>query len=176
MISCTDHPTWASLKPRLIQVVKSIFCRLPLAYSGKFTGSFPLSIRSSSQLCNTPERCSSESSLGQSKFNSNLQAIPEDETPKVLKHKCLPLVPKTNSPPNSKRVSPPHHDCSSSTAQRSRKLILKSIPSFPSFCPPWKLWLSWRTPVKAIIFFKVLLVLQQWQCSSIISSAAYDCL
>ncbi|TYH46019.1 hypothetical protein ES332_D11G306800v1 [Gossypium tomentosum] len=116
--------------------VASNISRLPLAYSGKFTGSFPLSIRSSSQLCNTPEHGSSESSLCQSKFNSNLQAIPEDETPKVLKHKCLPLVPKTNSPPNSKRVSPPHHDCTSSTAQRSRKLILKSIPSFPSFCPP----------------------------------------
>ncbi|KAA3472842.1 protein tesmin/TSO1-like CXC 2 isoform X1 [Gossypium australe] len=110
--------------------------KLPLAYSGKFTGSFPHSIRSSSQLCNIPDHGSSESSLCQSKFNSNLQAIPEDETPKVLKHKCLPLVLKTNSPPNSKRVSPPHHECSSSTAQRSRKLILKSIPSFPSFCPP----------------------------------------
>ncbi|XVE89852.1 hypothetical protein DITRI_Ditri20bG0027700 [Diplodiscus trichospermus] len=109
--------------------------RLPLAYSGKLAASFSHSVRSSLKLSTTQEHGSSVSSSCQSKFDPCLQAIPEDKTPEVLKHKCLTLVRKPASP-NSKRVSPPHRECSSSTAWRSRKLILRSIPPFPSFSPP----------------------------------------
>ncbi|GMI65233.1 CHINESE FOR 'UGLY' [Hibiscus trionum] len=114
--------------------VPSDISRLPFAYSGKLTGSFLHSV-TSSKSCTTLEHGSDPSSC-QSKFDSNLQAIPEDETPEVLKHKCLPLALKPNSSPNSKRVSSPHRECTSTTARRGRKLILKFVPPFPSFSPP----------------------------------------
>ncbi|KAE8684179.1 Tesmin/TSO1-like CXC domain-containing protein, putative isoform 2 [Hibiscus syriacus] len=74
--------------------VPSDISRLPFAYSGKLTGSFLHSVTS-------PKSCTthgSDFSSCMSKFDSNLQAILEDETPKVLKHKCL-HVPKLNSSP-----------------------------------------------------------------------------
>ncbi|XP_022745065.1 protein tesmin/TSO1-like CXC 2 isoform X2 [Durio zibethinus] len=118
-----------------LSVASSDISRLPFAYSGKLAGSFSHSIRSSPQLCTNQENGSlSDSSLCQPKFDSHLQAIPEDEAPEVLKHKCLPPVQKPTSP-NCKRVSPPHRECSSSAAWRSRKLILRSVP-LPSFSPP----------------------------------------
>ncbi|OMO55414.1 hypothetical protein CCACVL1_27257 [Corchorus capsularis] len=109
--------------------------RLPFAYSGKLLKSFPHFVRSSPQVCTTQELDSSDLSSCRPKFESDLQAIPENETPKVLKHNCPPLALKPTSP-NCKRVSPPHHDCSSSTTWHTRKLILRSVPSFPSFSPP----------------------------------------
>ncbi|OMO96385.1 hypothetical protein COLO4_15295 [Corchorus olitorius] len=109
--------------------------RLPFAYSGKLLKSFPLFVRSSPQVCTTQELDPSDLSSCRPKFESDLQAIPENETPKVLKHNCPPLALKPTSP-NCKRVSPPHHDCSSSTTWHTRKFILKSVPSFPSFSPP----------------------------------------
>ncbi|KAK8712659.1 hypothetical protein V6N13_147889 [Hibiscus sabdariffa] len=115
-------------------LVPSDISRLPFAYSGKLARSFLHSV-TSSKTCTTQEH-GLDSSSCQSKFNSNLQAIPEDETPEVLKHKCLPLVLKPNSSPNSKRVSSPHRECTSTTVLRGRKLILKFVPPFPSFSPP----------------------------------------
>ncbi|KAL4355043.1 hypothetical protein GQ457_06G019620 [Hibiscus cannabinus] len=115
-------------------LVPSDISRLPFAYSGKLARSFLHSV-TSSKPCTTQEH-GLDSSSCQSKFNSNLQAIPEDETPEVLKHKCLPLVLKPNSSPNSKRVSSPHRECTSTTVLRGRKLILKFVPPFPSFSPP----------------------------------------
>ncbi|XVF31173.1 hypothetical protein REPUB_Repub16aG0123100 [Reevesia pubescens] len=117
-----------------LSVPSSDISRLPFAYRGKLAGSFPHPLRSSPQLCTTKEFGSSDSSSCQPKFDSHLQAILEDETPEVLKHKCLPVLKPTS--PKCKRVSPPHCEPSSSTAWRSRKLILRSVPPFPSFSPP----------------------------------------
>ncbi|XWS58320.1 hypothetical protein CRYUN_Cryun08bG0023800 [Craigia yunnanensis] len=124
-----------------LSVTSSDISRLPFAYNRKLTGSFPHPIRSSPQLCTTQELGTADSSSCQPKFDSHLRAILEDETPEVLKHKCLPLVLKPTSP-NCKRVSSPHRECSSSTAWRSRKLIRRSVPPFPSFSLPRKLRLS----------------------------------
>ncbi|KAH1032005.1 hypothetical protein J1N35_044179 [Gossypium stocksii] len=111
--------------------------RLPFAYSGKLTAFFPHSIKSSPQLCSTQEQGSSDTSSCKSKLESNLDGIPENGTPEIPKHKCFTLVSNPTSP-NCKRVcSTPNHDStSSSTKWRSRKLILRSVPSFPSFSPP----------------------------------------
>ncbi|XVF06284.1 hypothetical protein REPUB_Repub06bG0034200 [Reevesia pubescens] len=112
-----------------LSVTSSDISRQPFAYSGKFRGSFPHPLRPSPHLCATQELGSSDSSACQPKFDSHLQAT------EVLKHKFVPVVLKPISP-NCKRVSPPHRECSSSTAWRSRKLILRSVPPFPSFSPP----------------------------------------
>lgn len=54
------------------------------------------------------------------------------ETPDILKEASSPGIVKTSSP-NGKRVSPPHNALSISPSRKGgRKLILKSIPSFPS--------------------------------------------
>lgn len=107
------------------------FGRRPFAYSGMLARSFSHSVRSVPQLCTTQEHGSSDSSSCQPKFALHLQAIPGEETPEVLKHKCFPLVRKPTSP---------RRECtSSSTALRSRKLILRSVPPFTPFSPaPWK--------------------------------------
>ncbi|KAK8260519.1 hypothetical protein V6Z12_D13G127000, partial [Gossypium hirsutum] len=108
--------------------------RLPFAYTGKLAAFFPHSIKSSPQLCSTQEQGSSDTSSCKPKLESNLDGIPENGTPEIPKHKCFTLVSNPTSP-NCKRVfSTPNHDStSSSTKWCSRKLILRSVPSFPSF-------------------------------------------
>ncbi|KQK20630.1 protein tesmin/TSO1-like CXC 2 [Brachypodium distachyon] len=55
-----------------------------------------------------------------------------EEVPDILTEPASPGIVKTSSP-NGKRVSPPHNSLSISPSRRGgRKLILKSIPSFPS--------------------------------------------
>lgn len=62
-----------------------------------------------------------------------IQTGTEDEMPDILKGNSSPSSGIKASSPNSKRVSPPHCNSGSSPGRRSvRKLILKSIPSFPS--------------------------------------------
>ncbi|KAK4750112.1 hypothetical protein SAY87_027561 [Trapa incisa] len=59
----------------------------------------------------------------------------EDEMPQVLRGTTSGMSQKTASP-NGKRVSPPHGELSSTPSLRSgRRLILQSIPSFPSLTP-----------------------------------------
>ncbi|XP_039045608.1 protein tesmin/TSO1-like CXC 2 isoform X2 [Hibiscus syriacus] len=120
-----------------LSVLSPDISRRPFAYTGKLATFFPHSLKSSLQLCPTQEQGSSDSSSCQPKFDSNLHGIPENGTPELAKHKGLTLVLKPSSP-NCKRVSSaPKHPCtSSSPAWRSRKLILRSIPSFPSLAPP----------------------------------------
>ncbi|KAM7485507.1 hypothetical protein LguiA_001516 [Lonicera macranthoides] len=70
----------------------------------------------------------------ESKFERHFQNIQEDEMPEVLHHNGSPATSIKSLSPNSKRVSPPH--IGSFSGQRSsRKLILRSIPSFPSLTP-----------------------------------------
>nr|POF14574.1 protein tesmin/tso1-like cxc 2 [Quercus suber] len=67
------------------------------------------------------------------KFEKHFQTVPEDEMPEILRGNCTPSTGVKSSSPNSKRVSPPQSDFGASPSRRSgRKLILQSIPSFPS--------------------------------------------
>ncbi|KAK9139974.1 hypothetical protein Scep_009655 [Stephania cephalantha] len=68
----------------------------------------------------------------QRRFEKHFQVIPDDETPEILKN-CSPISGVKTSSPNCKRISPPHNPFVSSPGRRSsRKLILRSIPAFPS--------------------------------------------
>ncbi|GMP77126.1 hypothetical protein CsSME_00033508 [Camellia sinensis var. sinensis] len=72
----------------------------------------------------------------QPKFEKPIQTVQEDEMPEILQGNCSPIGAIKSASPNSKRVSPPHCDFGSSPGRRSsRKLILQSIPSFPSLNP-----------------------------------------
>lgn len=67
----------------------------------------------------------------------SLETVAEDgaeEMPEILSHSSIDNINAVS--PNGKRVSPPHLD-SSSSGRRSggRKLILQSIPTFPSLTP-----------------------------------------
>lgn len=60
----------------------------------------------------------------------------EDEIPEILCSSSTPTASIKSTSPNSKRVSPPHSDFGTSPNLRSgRRLILQSIPSFPSLTP-----------------------------------------
>ncbi|KAM0846222.1 hypothetical protein ACQ4PT_055817 [Festuca glaucescens] len=60
------------------------------------------------------------------------ESVFDEEMPDILKEASSPGIVKTSSP-NGKRVSPPHNAVSISPNRKGgRKLILKSIPSFPS--------------------------------------------
>ncbi|GAB4851050.1 hypothetical protein Ancab_030348 [Ancistrocladus abbreviatus] len=72
----------------------------------------------------------------QPKSGKHPQAISEDEMPAALQNNSSPSSGIKTLSPNGKRVSPPHHDVGKSPVLRSsRKLILQSIPSFPSLTP-----------------------------------------
>ncbi|KAK4790663.1 hypothetical protein SAY86_017967 [Trapa natans] len=60
----------------------------------------------------------------------------EDEMPEILRGSTTPNADIKTASPNRKRVSPPHGELDSSPSLRSsRRLILQSIPSFPSLTP-----------------------------------------
>lgn len=73
----------------------------------------------------------------QPKFDKQFEAaVVEDELPKILQGNGSPISGIKSASPNSKRVSPPHCDFGMSPGRRSsRKLILQSIPAFPSLTP-----------------------------------------
>ncbi|KAL2530516.1 Protein tesmin/TSO1-like CXC 2 [Forsythia ovata] len=68
------------------------------------------------------------------RFDKHLETVLEDEMPDFLQAPSPTSCIKTSSP-NSKRVSPPHTVGMSPIMRSSRKLILQSIPSFPSLTP-----------------------------------------
>ncbi|KAJ8770182.1 hypothetical protein K2173_011517 [Erythroxylum novogranatense] len=72
-------------------------------------------------------------SCGQVKIKKHLQMISKDETPDVLTSKhSLTSVKLLNC-----KTAPPHHGfCSSTHCKGSRKLILRSVPRFPSLSSP----------------------------------------
>ncbi|TXG72106.1 hypothetical protein EZV62_000685 [Acer yangbiense] len=72
----------------------------------------------------------------QPKFEKRLQTAPDEEMPEILQGNSSPGSGVKTVSPNSKRVSPPNNVLGSSPSRRSgRKLILQSIPSFPSLTP-----------------------------------------
>ncbi|XP_075477676.1 protein tesmin/TSO1-like CXC 2 isoform X2 [Primulina tabacum] len=70
----------------------------------------------------------------QPKFDRHLETVDEDEIPKSLREGS-PISGVKSTSPNNKRVSPPYNAGTSSGLRSSRKLILRSIPSLPSFAP-----------------------------------------
>lgn len=70
------------------------------------------------------------------KFDKHLETVREDEMPDFLSSPTTGIKSSSSSP-NGKRVSPPHSMGSSMSPglRSSRKLILQSIPSFPSLTP-----------------------------------------
>ncbi|XP_022878826.1 protein tesmin/TSO1-like CXC 2 isoform X2 [Olea europaea var. sylvestris] len=68
------------------------------------------------------------------RFDKHLETVLEDEMPDFLQAQSPISCIKTSSP-NSKRVSPPHRIGTSPSMRSSRKLILQSIPAFPSLTP-----------------------------------------
>ncbi|KAK3200607.1 hypothetical protein Dsin_024022 [Dipteronia sinensis] len=99
---------------------------------GKRLGSSLLDVGPSPMLC-TGLKPKTFDISDQPNFQIRLQVIPEDETPQNRKSNCSPTSP------NSKRLSPPHHDIrsssSTSSSSTSRKLILRSIRPLPSVTP-----------------------------------------
>ncbi|KAI5649212.1 hypothetical protein M9H77_35217 [Catharanthus roseus] len=75
----------------------------------------------------------------QPKFDKHFERVMEDEEmPDMLVqgNNGSPITGIKSSSPNSKRVSPPHCNFGMSPGRRSsRKLILQSIPAFPSLTP-----------------------------------------
>ncbi|KAJ8547330.1 hypothetical protein K7X08_010916 [Anisodus acutangulus] len=75
----------------------------------------------------------------QPKFEKPFESIQEDEMPEILHGgTSSPISGIKTASPNRKRVSPPHAHCDFATTsgrRSSRKLILQSIPSFPSLTP-----------------------------------------
>ncbi|KAA8548669.1 hypothetical protein F0562_000353 [Nyssa sinensis] len=110
--------------------------QLPFSSKGKPPRSSFLSIGSSSGLY-TSQRFGKPNLLQpQPKFEKHFQTIREDAMPEILQGNCSPISGIKTSSPNSKRVSPPHSEFGLSPGRRSsRKLILQSIPSFPSLTP-----------------------------------------
>ncbi|KAK9725507.1 hypothetical protein RND81_05G149000 [Saponaria officinalis] len=104
---------------------------LQTSSKGKPPRSTLVTITSSSSLHHNDDQVRSTFMPSQSKIEKHQQSIPEDEIPAVLQNSSPP-----SSSPNSKRVSPPQHGKGQSPKLRtSRKLILQSIPSFPSLTP-----------------------------------------
>jgi len=108
--------------------------QLPFSSKGKPPRCF-LGVGSSSGLY-TGQRYGKPNILRpQWKFEKQFQNVSGDEIPEILRENHSPSSGIKTSP-NSKRVSPPQSNFGSSPGRRSgRKLILQSIPSFPSLTP-----------------------------------------
>ena len=66
-------------------------------------------------------------------IEKHFQTVAEDEMPEILRGISSPGTGIKTSSPNGKRISPPQCELGSTPGRRSgRKLILQSIPSFPS--------------------------------------------
>ncbi|KAB2630034.1 protein tesmin/TSO1-like CXC 3 [Pyrus ussuriensis x Pyrus communis] len=86
-----------------------------------------------------PKIFSLHSALSSSQHEKHLQAIPEDVTPETLASSCSQPSGLKSTSPNSKRVSPPHSSSEFGSAWRGgRKLVLRSIPPFPTLESPRK--------------------------------------
>ncbi|XP_020210103.1 protein tesmin/TSO1-like CXC 3 isoform X2 [Cajanus cajan] len=120
-----DHPDCA-LAATPLQLSRPLL-PLPFSSKGKPPRSFVTTI-SSSGLFVSQKLGKSNASRSQPKIEKPLQTVPDDDSPAT----CI----KTSSP-NGKRISSPNCDVGSSSPTRrgGRKLILQSIPSFPSLTP-----------------------------------------
>jgi len=105
---------------------------LPFSSKGKAPRSFVTTI-SGSALFGSQKLGKPNSLWPQSK---HFQTVPDDEMPEILLGDTSPVTCIKTSSPNGKRISSPSCDLGSSPSRRGgRKLILQSIPSFPSLTP-----------------------------------------
>ncbi|CAL0332075.1 unnamed protein product [Lupinus luteus] len=104
---------------------------LPFSSKGKPPRSFVATISGSALFASSSEKLEKPNSLwSQSK---HFQTVPDDEIPDVLSIDISPVACIKTSSPNGKRISSPNCDLGPSSSRRGgRKLILQSIPSFPS--------------------------------------------
>ncbi|XP_040985882.1 protein tesmin/TSO1-like CXC 3 isoform X1 [Juglans microcarpa x Juglans regia] len=109
---------------------------LPFSSNGKLSRSSFLTVGPSSGLYTSQKLGKLNILRSLPKLERRFQTVPEDEMPEILCGDSSPSTGIKSASPNSKRVSPPHGDFGSSPSRRSgRKLILQSIPSFPSLTP-----------------------------------------
>ncbi|XVF28785.1 hypothetical protein REPUB_Repub15cG0061300 [Reevesia pubescens] len=106
--------------------------QLPFSSKSKPPRSF-IAIGSSSTLYNGQRYGKPNIIRPQNIIEKHFQTVAEDEMPEILRGKSSTGTCIKTSSPNSKRVSPPQCELGSTPGRRSgRKLILQSIPSFPS--------------------------------------------
>ncbi|KAM7255841.1 hypothetical protein ACFE04_011582 [Oxalis oulophora] len=125
-----------AISSNLKQTPGSAFPITPLQLSRPFVGPHPFSSKNKPSLLAAGSSCTLYNGQkyekprmiqSQSKLEKHLRTVPENEMPEILRDTSSPGSHKSASP-NSKRITPPF----SGTSPSRRKLILKSIPSFPS--------------------------------------------
>lgn len=121
-----------------ILISKDFFLRLsvemPFYSSSKPPQPIRLSIGRSPAFYGTHMIRKSELVILQSKLDNVTTILQDDDTPAILKSTATSTTGLKVASPNGKRVSPPHNGAGLTPPNRKgcRKLILKSIPSFPS--------------------------------------------
>ncbi|XVE81656.1 hypothetical protein DITRI_Ditri15bG0082600 [Diplodiscus trichospermus] len=106
--------------------------QLPFSSKCKPPRSF-IAIGSSSTLYNGQRFGKPSFIRPQNIIEKHFQTVADDEMPEILRGNSSPGTGIKTSSPNSKRISPPQCELGSNPGRRSgRKLILQSIPSFPS--------------------------------------------
>ncbi|KAF5739529.1 protein tesmin/TSO1-like CXC 3 [Tripterygium wilfordii] len=88
----------------------------------------------SSPLCNSQKFGKPDIVYVKPVFEKNLEVIPKIGAPKILKNNYAPTSDVKSVSPKCKRISPALFQ-PGSTAWRRKKLILKSVPTFPSLGP-----------------------------------------
>nr|XP_009417099.1 PREDICTED: protein tesmin/TSO1-like CXC 3 isoform X3 [Musa acuminata subsp. malaccensis] len=134
-VQVDEHHTYGEVLPITPYQHCRLSVELPFSSSAKPTRPTKLSIGRSPGLYGFHMLQKSEIILPQPKFENKGSTVLEDDTPAILKPIASPTMGVNISSPNRKRVSPPHNGgVGSSPPNRKgcRKLILKSIPSFPS--------------------------------------------
>ncbi|KAK7308040.1 hypothetical protein VNO77_41631 [Canavalia gladiata] len=125
--SAEDHPDSAAVSTPLR--LSRPLLPLPFSSKGKPPRSFVTTISGSalfaSQKLGKPNPLWSQA--------KHFQTVPDDDMPDILRGDSSPITCVKTSSPNGKRISSPNCDLGSSPSRRGgRKLILQSIPSFPS--------------------------------------------
>lgn len=108
---------------------------LPFSSKGKPPRSSFITVASSSSGLYSQKHAKPSILRSQPKFEKHMQTIPDDEMPVILRGDGSPSTGIKTVSPNSKRISPPHCHFGSPGRRSGRKLILQSIPSFPSLTP-----------------------------------------
>ncbi|XVF38270.1 hypothetical protein REPUB_Repub20aG0086000 [Reevesia pubescens] len=129
-----EQNPFSALPTTPLQLCRSLV-QLPLSSKSKPPRSF-IAIGSSSTLYNGQRYGKPNIIRPQNIIEKHFQTVAEDEMPEILRGNSSPGTGIKTSSPNSKRVSPPQCELGSTPGRRSgRKLILQSIPSFPSLTP-----------------------------------------
>ncbi|KAI4345677.1 hypothetical protein L6164_012777 [Bauhinia variegata] len=129
-----DHPD-SALPTTPLRLTRPLI-PLPFSSKGKPPRSSFITTISASALY-TAQKLEKPSILrSRPRFEKPFQSVPDDEMPELLRDDGSPITCIKTSSPNSKRISSPNCEFGSSPTRRSgRKLILQSIPSFPSLTP-----------------------------------------